>query len=91
MLAVPYNEDLTVAKMREFASRYEQCKAYLPDNEDGYALPRPWLANVLSTVIGEDFDKWVRERIETHNAERKMNQNIEVEMVPEVLEAFNAS
>ena len=34
MIDVPFYDVLTVAKMREFASQYEQVEAYLPDEED---------------------------------------------------------
>ena len=60
MITVPRLENLTIAKLREFASRHEQCKAYLPDEEDCYELPKWWLANVFNTVIGEAFEEWVR-------------------------------
>ena len=64
--------------MCAFASKYEQVKNYLPDEDDSFELPRWWLANLFNSVIGEAFSKWVREQVEKRNAKRKLDQNNEV-------------
>ena len=69
MIKVPFIENLTVVKMREFGSRFEQVKAFLPDEQDSLELPRWWLANIFNTVIGEPFKEWVDEQYEAHNAQ----------------------
>ena len=71
--------------MWSYASEHEQVSEYLPDGKDRDELPRTWLANVFNTVIGEAFGKWVRDQIEARNAERMVDQNLEVEMDDEIL------
>ena len=69
----------------------EYVKAYLPDERDTLEPPRAWLANVFFSVIGEEFGAWVRDRVDSRNAELKEDRNLEAAVDPDVLGIFRAS
>ena len=57
---VPYFEQLTIERMLEFASQYEEVMRALPELErERLKMPRSYLANVLYTLLGDVFKDWV--------------------------------
>ena len=47
--------------------------------------------NVIYTLVGEDFQNWVDERIDARNQKVAEDDNKVIEVDPEVAAAFNAS
>ena len=43
---------------------------YLPDQQEIHKAPKDWICNMCYTVIGDDFDVWVKQQIEVRNQER---------------------
>ena len=66
-LNVPQYESLTVAEILNFASAYPKMDIYLPDDIDLPKVPRSWLINVCTVVIGRPFKDWVSDRIDERN------------------------
>ena len=54
-------------------------------------LPRSYVANIIYTIIGDDFKKWVNKQIKVRNDKIRDEQNIVIEMDPEVAAIFKAS
>lgn len=54
-------------------------------------LPRAYLANVMYTIIGEEFRHWVEKKVKDRNEKHMLSQNMTIEMDPEVYKAFKAS
>jgi hypothetical protein len=65
---VPYYKSLTVETMLDFSTQYEAVLLYLPHEREIYRLPRQFIIDILSTVVGSPFQKWVDEKVQTrHN------------------------
>ena len=90
-LFVPAFEGLTVDTMLKEAAKYPVVFEYIPDSKDIPRLPRQWLANVLNTVVGQDFADWVHRKIELRNEGRARDKNLMIDLDPEVARAFQAS
>ena len=70
---------------------YKEAWTYLPDQKDIPKLPRQWVVNVLNTVVGRQFSDWVREQIDARNKKLRADHNLNIELDPEIAEAFRAS
>ena len=87
----PQYETLTVEKILEFAQEHAQVWDYLPARKDCYRLSRQFLLNVLHTIVGEPFARWVNEQVDQRNAKIADKRNMLIELDPEVAAAFRAS
>ena len=61
------------------------------EQREVYKLPRAYLANVIYTLVGDKFRKWVEQKIEERNEKIMQEQNMAIDMDPEVYQAFKAS
>ena len=57
---------------------------WLPDVIEIRRLPKEFLANVAYTVIGQPFADWVRQQIEIRNEKLAVDQQIHIELDPEL-------
>ena len=56
-----------------------------------FKLPRSYIANVIKTVIGQEFEDWVRERVNTRNQRVQDEREVSILMDPEIERIFRAS
>ena len=54
-------------------------------------LPRAYLANVIYTIVGDPFKNWVDGEIAKRNEKIMSDQNLAINMDPEIYAAFQAS
>ena len=47
-------------------------------------LPREYLANVVYTILGNPFQQWVYARINDRNSKVAKEQNLAIQMDPEI-------
>ena len=66
-------------------------KALPIEPRDIEKLPRYYVANVIYTIIGERFKQWVEQKIQERTEKVVQEQDMAIEMDPEVLKAFKAS
>ena len=59
--------------MQGFASAYPQISRYFPVDREMEKLPRQYIANVIYTIAGNAFAKWVEAQM------RKRNDKIKAE------------
>ena len=55
---LPY---LTVERVMEFVDTQPGAEHYLPDEPDLAKVPKQWIVNICTAVIGADFKAWVAE------------------------------
>ena len=72
-ITIPYFEGLKIETMLEYAGMYPKVMKALPSVErERLKLPRPYLGNLIYTIVGEPFKKWVETRVnERHEARRQ--------------------
>ena len=90
-ISVPYFEGLKIESFLEFASLYPQVMKCLPILErERLTLPRSYIANVIFTIVGDDFKKWV-DRIVTRRHDERRQEQSQIKMDPEIAAIFNQS
>ena len=75
----------------EFGSQYQAVLDALPIHKEIIKLPRQYVANIICTIVGDPFEAWVQERIEARNAKVAEEQELMIELDPQVAEAFRNS
>ena len=88
---VPMYKGLTIDSILAEGRKCPEVENYLPDEKDLHRLPRQWLANVIYTIVGEEFQHWVTECIRNRNDHIAEKQNLIVELDPVIAAAFNNS
>jgi hypothetical protein len=88
---VPQFKYLTFDTMVEFAEAYPDVFNYLPDKRDMYRIPRQFLINILTTKIGDPFDKWVKTQTDIRDNTMKIVHNLDIAVSNACLNAFNRS
>lgn len=88
---VPYFEGLKIESFLEFAADKPEVMRALPMLErERLALPRGYIANVIFTLVGQPFKKWV-DRIVTKRHEERRQVQSTIKMDPEIAAIFNQS
>lgn len=54
-------------------------------------MPRDWVANMIYTVVGDNFKDYVNARIEERNQSLISKRDLGIQMDPEILNAFRQS
>ena len=60
----------------------------LPCEKEIVKLPKQYLVNVIYTVAGEDFAKWVKEKIEARNTKVQTDKDLMINVDPAIAAAF---
>ena len=77
--------------MLDYVDEKPLCKRYLPIEKEVYKLPRQYLANLIHSVKGENFQMWVDKRVKERNEKIKSEQNLLITLDPDVARVFNNS
>ena len=92
VIQVPYFEGLTMQTMLQYASAHPKVLKCLPSLErEINKLPRGYVANIIYTIVGDEFKQWVNKQIKMRNDKFREEKNIVIEMDPEVAAIFRAS
>ena len=90
-LHVPHYKTLTIKTILEYASAKDEVSPYLCDDIDIPKLPRSFVCNLVFSICGDDFRLWVSQRVKQRNDKVAENQNLTLELDPEIANAFNNS
>ena len=86
---VPHFEGLSVDTMLYHAKNFAAVGKALPkEPREVEKLPRAYLANVIYTIVGDPFKQWVDGEIAKRNAKIVEDQNLAINMDPEIYAAF---
>jgi hypothetical protein len=88
---IPHFEGLTVEKFLIYAGSKPEVMMALPILErERLKLPRGYIANVIYTLVGEDFKTQVDLRVNQRHEERRQEEGM-ILMDPEIAKVFNNS
>ena len=91
-IQVPHFEGLSFDSMLHNAKKHPGLINYLPAEErEIEKLPRAYLANLIYTIVGERFRDWVKEKVDHRTQKILEDQDMAIEMDPEILQVFKAS
>ena len=86
---MPQYEGLNFEKLFEHAKKFPAVMKALPLKEkEAEKLPRGYLGNVMATILGDEFEEWVKSRVEDRNAKIKDDRELELELDEDIAAIF---
>ena len=82
---------LNIEAILEQGKKDDKVQAHLPDANDIHRLPRQWIINVIYTLIGAPFANWVKDLIKSRNDHVAEQNDLMLELDPEIAAAFKDS
>ncbi len=82
---------MTVDDIKGFLNDHPVCFNYFPDGKEIRKLPKQWIVNVASTVIGKPFIEWLDKQIGSRNEKVAKDKDIMINADPDIAKVFNAS
>lgn len=82
---VPHYEGLALKDIFETYGNLEVVCDHFPDDpKEIRRLPKQFIVNVLATIIGTDFDQWIKENVIDRNRKRTIKANKLIEVDPDI-------
>ena len=89
---VPYFDSLSVAKMLEWAKRHPEVFNVLPREQGEIEnLHRNYIANVIYTIVGEDFRDWINKKMDERTKRLAEERDMNIKMDPEIYKIYKNS
>ena len=88
---VPHLKGLTVEDLLVFGQLKVNLNDYLPDYEYHKLPNRQWLCNMLNTLLGSTFAKFVKEWMKARVKHMVMKKKLTVKLLPEFENMFMSS
>ena len=90
-LYVPQYESLKIALIMAQALSIPEAMNHLPILKEIEKVPKAWLCTIIYSVVGKQFAGWVQERIGERNEKVTVIRDLNINIDPKVLAAFNIS
>ena len=74
-MAVPQYEHMSLDDILDFGLGYKDVVDALPIPREIRKMPRPYVCNVIYTLVGKDFRDWVSERCKIRNEKLASDHN----------------
>ena len=87
MIAVPHYENLTLDHILDFGLSYSAVVNALPIMKELRKMPRAYLCNVIYTLVGEPFKKWVLGNCDARNENHTQKHGLEIKLQARIAEA----
>ena len=88
---IPHFDGLKVERFYEYAAdKPEVMRAFPLLERERMKLPRGYIANVIYTIVGQDFKDQVDARVNQRHEERRHEEDM-ILMDPEIAKIFNSS
>ena len=88
---VPYYKGLSIEKILAFAGKYEIVQNAFPVIKETLKFERSYICNVIHTLLGEEFQKWVDDRVQERNMKVAVEGNQIIDMDPAIADVFLGS
>ena len=89
---VPQFAGLSVENMLEWAKKYPKVFKALPaEQAEIESLHRGYIANVIYTVVGENFQEWIDKQLRDRTKKLCTTRDMNITMDPEIYKIFKAS
>ena len=87
-IAVPQYEGLSLEDILDFGLSFRVVVDALPIIRETKKMPRQYIANVIYTLVGQPFQKWVAERCNQRNKRLADDHNTAIMLDPRIAKAF---
>ena len=91
VIKVPQYKELHVKDILKFAASKVNIKMYMPDYAYQKEPNREWLCNIVNTLIKDEFQEYINEKVENRKLELINNQNLGIKAKPEFINIFKYS
>ena len=91
VIKVPQYNGLHVKDILKFASTKVNIKKYLPDYDYFKEPNREWLWNIVNTLVPQDLQSFIKEKIEIRKNDIIKSQNLGIQAKPEFISIFRKS
>jgi hypothetical protein len=83
-------EGLGVKEVLSFLKdNHQQVFDYLPEPKlELPKTPKQWICNISASIIGEPFNKWVRQQVEARHEKVSVKKDLMIKMDPEIAKVF---
>ena len=83
---------MSVEVMLEWAKKHKEVFAALPvEQAEIDNLHRGYVANVIYTIVGDDFTDWVDRKLKQRTKKITEDREMNIKMDPEIYKIFKAS
>ena len=87
----PQYQSLSIAHVLEFAFSYPNVRDYFPEDRDMPRLPREWILNMCHSLLKDDFQNFIDNKVEDRNEALKSTKGLTMNMAPEIYEIYKNS
>ena len=84
MLNVPQYDSLSLDNILDCGLAYPEVAEALPVLREVRKMPRQYLCNLIYTLVGEDFKKWVKLRCQQRDETLAIEQGLNIELEPRI-------
>jgi hypothetical protein len=89
---VPQFTGLSVENMLEYAKKYPKVFKALPaEQAEIESLHRGYVANVIYTVVGDNFQEWIEKKLKERTKKLCTERDMNITMDPEIYKIFKNS
>ena len=88
---VPQYEGLKVKDLLRFAKSKTEIDQFLPEYSYNKEPNREWLCNMINTLITDEFQEFIKMKVEKRNKEIISSQNLGIKATSEFVEIFKRS
>ena len=87
----PFFEELSVDEMLAWVDDSKDVWNYFPELKEVDRLPRQYIINMIHSVMGEPFAKWVKEKVDARNKKLTESRDLLINMDPAIAELLKKS
>ena len=91
VIYVPQYEHLGLKEIIKFAFTYENVLCYLPITKELTKMSRKYICDVIYSIVGDDFENWVKARVDARHANMATKKDLMVSLDPEIAACFTNS
>ena len=88
---VPRYDGLSILEILDYGMGFRVVVDALPILRETKKMARQYVCNVIYTLVGKDFQKWVYERCQQRNEKLADDHNTAIQLDPRIAAAFEKS
>ena len=85
---MPFYSGLSIEQILDFGGKYVDVQNAFPDKKETLKFERAYICNVIHSLVGEDFQQWVDDRVNARNKKVTVEGNKIIELDPIIAAVF---
>ena len=88
---MPQYDGLATTQILEQYKDHSELFKHLPEKAEQVKLPKQFVINLIYTLIGDDFEIFIRSKINERNDKLQEDRNLMISVDPQIAKIFYAS